>query len=180
MSARHAALALVTILACATSASAQSTDSLRVGTRVRVATSTLPEVVGTITDVRADTLLLRGDDGMLAVVRRDITHADISGGRPIETWKGERTGFIAGVIVGAVIGYERYSPSECIPETSVCRNEDMLKNGALYGAIGFVAGGLLAVSMPERWSPIVGAGTARVGTSRGTTSGMSFGLAVHL
>ena len=143
---------------------AQSTapehSRLAEGTRVRVlAPPRAGSFIGAVVAHSADSLILRIDaDGRsIALPTAEVTQVDLSAGSRRNILKGAGAGAIAGINVGAVLGYVTYEEVRCAPDSFFCidlRPETAAMGGAaVIGALGTVAGFLAGMRSTEEWTP---------------------------
>jgi hypothetical protein len=182
--ARVVPLLCAMVMAAPPAAGAQSTADLREGTRVRIAEAAAGRLVGTVSAVRGDTLVVRSGNDVRAVPFSSIRVLQVSRGRPprlASALEGGAIGLVTGSAAGAagaVLG-TLVSGDDCDRE-----GEDLLcfstGTWALVGVIigapfGAASGAVAGFLFPrERWRSIglpgapaltvhPGAGGVRVG-----------------
>ena len=135
------------LLACflALRANAQSADSIRAGTRVRVWESPSIELIGRVRSTDATAITLDAPGGPMVVEWQRVSHVDVSGGpRSGPRWRSGLIGGLAGAIGGGLLG--------------VIIGNATNHNAPKFGAAGIVAGGalgaIIGTTQPgERWTP---------------------------
>lgn len=135
---------------------AQARSSVVVGDRIRVviAQPAGTPLVGTVSAVTADSLLLQveGTAAPLAIEKSTIMKIDVSKGRHGHTGKGAGIGLGLGVLGGGIAGAidEAHCNGICFLNTDAS-----VEAGAIvFGALGAVAGALIGTfARSERWRP---------------------------
>lgn len=163
------------------SAGAQS-EPLAVGARVRVTApnDNVKASVGTIAEVRNDSIIVVNNGRSRAVARANVTRLEVSTGRRSMFLRDAGLGLGIGVVAGYVMGYATYK--ECNPEALFdcmfepeTRGQASALGGAIGGVLGLAAGAVVgAFHRADRWQPV--SVPARVSVrpgARGITVSMS-------
>ena len=123
------------------------------GSRVRISAPVLGDgkQVGTVVEVRADTLLFAADhqSTRALVPTASLTGLEVSQGMRSHIGKGAGLGFLAGAVAGGVVGYvslhdPHSSDGDWGPVGAVV-------GGALGGVVGLGMGALIGSRSTERW-----------------------------
>jgi hypothetical protein len=124
------------------------------GDRVRVFVRNRPDtVLGRISNVTQDSVILTAYGYRRAVARSDVTRVDISRGSKSHVKTGALTGAALGLIGGGIGGGVNYSncDSDCFFASS---GGAIVATGLLFGTAGAAAGGLIgAMFGHEVWEP---------------------------
>lgn len=154
-------------------ADAQS-NALGVGARIRVTSPRdhLNKYVGTIMELRGDTVVVAGRHGTRSIARENVTALDVSTGTRTQVRRSALLGFGAGALLGGVAGAVAYEE----PDFFFGSAAEMGAVSALFfGGIGMVAGAVVgALQRTDRWqaAPRLRA-TAGVTRSGGVSIGIS-------
>lgn len=154
---RHLAVAAVALLVAGPlRAQSDTASTWPVGSRVRVSTQTTRKVVGKLSEVRGDTLVIRTGSGLIRFRRK--VHADsslsieISRERYVSARRiagGALAGAIGGVLLSVVL-------DEAVGDICVfgeCSTSDPdYARGALIGGVGGALAG--AMSFADRWEKV--------------------------
>ncbi len=133
-----------------------SVAQLQPGQRVRIRSTAVDSlVVGTLTTISADTLVLQTTDGARPFGTRTVQRIDVSQGMGHAGGRGAKIGAFVGGLAGALGGFA--SHQECSADGSCFFDEPLPEilgagvAGALAGAgAGFLIG---ATQRRERWKP---------------------------
>ena len=141
---RATSTVLLALLSVVGVASAQTTQTLPRGTRVRVTPATPTQVVvGRLIAVTDSSLVVRRDRGDLAIPHSVIQRLEVSQGT--RRGKSALRGALLGSVIGGVVGY--YSVTE---NSYYVDQQGGAAIGAIYGAVCGSLIGLLVGSF-ERW-----------------------------
>lgn len=176
------------LLAVAPEIRGQSMENLAAGTRVRVAAPATGRVVGTVTEVRGDTLLVTSRRGVHALPASSIRSLQVSRGRSprlTSALQGGAIGLATGV-VGGVAG--ALIADLTIPDDACDSGEtDLLcfstGESALLGVIvgapfGAASGAVLGLVFPrERWRSVTARGAPAL-TVQPQAAGVRVGLSL--
>ena len=158
---------------------ASATSHLAEGTRVRVlAPPRAGPFIGAVVSHSADSLVLRIDaDGRsIALPTVEVSQVDVSVGSRTHMLRGAGTGALAGIIVGAMLGYATLEELRCTPDNEYCIDTKtiMMGGAAVIGALGTVAGFLAGMRSTEEWTPASrGRVTPRVGVRPASGGGVA-------
>ncbi len=135
----------------------QAIPTLTPGARVRAWNSPPADqkVVGTLLEIRSDTLLLQEDGwaDTTPILRTAVTRLDISVGHMRHTGRGAARGFLFGGAVGALAGVIIGSSFEC--GTGDCGKEGAIAFGAIGAGTGLLIGALVgAITTSDRWQEV--------------------------
>lgn len=145
-------------------ARAQSVAELPAGTRVRVAAPATGRLIGTVSEVRGDTLLVQSRKGMHAVPVSSIRDLQVSRGRPPRVASALEGGAI-GLLTGAVGGAAMLAlPALVVPDACDREGDGVLcfsagewaLVGVVLGApLGAASGAVVGFAFPrERWRSV--------------------------
>lgn len=137
-------------------------ESVAPGARVRVTapTDNLKGAIGTVAEVRVDSIVLVSKGGSRAVALTNITRLDVSTGRRSMFLRDTGIGLGIGTLAGVVIGYATYQECEeegfmscfLVPED---RGQAAMWGGVVGGAAGTLTGALIGVfHRGDRWRPV--------------------------
>jgi len=153
------ALFVLTLLTPLAVARAQSGgDSLlRVGARVRVATVSSDNAIGSrqgtgvVQALAADSLTVAWDNGLRSTLAHAaISHIDVSLGRKPYVLRGMGIGLLSGAVIGGVIGAIAYEPSEFL---DFGMGFEMAAYAVIGGGAGTLIGGVVGASgKRDAWS----------------------------
>jgi hypothetical protein len=178
-------LVCAALLAVAPAVRAQSTDELSAGTRVRVAAPATGRLVGTITEVRRDTLLVLARGEVHALPISSIRTLQVSRGRPPRLASALEGGAI-GLLTAAISGGGSLAlaslvmPDSCDGEGGgvLCfsTGEWALVGVAIGAPLGAASGAVAGLIFPrERWRSVT-ARNARAVTVQPQAAGVRVGL----
>lgn len=169
-------------------ARAQSRAELAAGTRVRVAEHAARPLVGTVTQVRGDTLLVLARGEVHALPLSSIRSLQVSRGRPprlASALEGGAIGLLSGAIGGAA---SLALPSLVVPDDCGREQDGLLcfstgewaLLGVLLGApLGAASGAVAGFVFPrERWRSIT-AGSAPALTGPPRAEGLQVGFSLR-
>ena len=172
---RNRVLAAFVLLMPGSTALAQQTPDLAVGTRVRVTASgaARQQLAGNIVAVDEKALTVVDDGKPVRVPRELVTKLDVSWGRRRNVWQGLLIGAAAGGVIGAILPL-------CSPDLSgqeVCSTRGELLTGGVitFGGLGTIAGVFVK---SDKWveTPVDG---VRISLQPGP-SGRGVGVALRL
>lgn len=186
---RHLLAVVVLAAGMAGPAAAQSSAAdLPGGTRVRVAEQTTGRLVGTVTEVRGDTLLVLARGEVHAVPISSIRTIQVSRGRPprlASALEGGAIGLLTGAIGGAAL---LAIPSLLVPDACDREGDGVLcfstAEWALVGVaigapLGAASGALVGFLSPrERWRRVERAGNAPRLSVQSGSGGLRIGFSV--
>lgn len=165
----------------------QSMAELPTGTRVRVAEQARERLVGTVTEVRRDTLLVLARGEVHALPISSIRTLQVSRGRPprgASVLEGGAIGLLTGAIGGAV---SLAIPSLVVPDACdregdgvLCfsTGEWALVGVAIGAPLGAASGALAGLISPrERWRSVTARGAPAL-TVQPQAAGMRVGLSL--
>jgi hypothetical protein len=157
---KHAGSASVTLMRCLPllgcliplTAAAQ----VQPGQRVRIRSTAVDSlVVGTLTSITADTLVVQTTDGARPLGTRTVQRIDVSQGMGHAGGHGAKIGAFVGALAGALGGF--VSHQECSAEGSCFFDEPVpeVLGAAVAGALAGAGAGFLigATQRRERWKP---------------------------
>lgn len=187
VSARVSPLVCAALLAIAPAVRAQPADALSAGTRVRVSAPATGRLVGTITEVRRDTLLVLARGKVHALPVSSIRALQVSRGRPPRLASALEGGAI-GLLTGAVGGAASLAlPSLVVPDACDREGDGVLcfstgewaLLGVVIGApLGAASGAVAAFISPrERWRSVT-ARSAPALTVQPQAAGVRVGLSL--
>jgi hypothetical protein len=176
------------LLAVAPAVQGQPTADLPAGTRVRVSEPAAGRLVGTVTEVRRDTLLVLARGEVHAVPISSIRTIQVSRGRPPRLASALEGGAI-GLLTGAIGGAASLAiPSLLVPDACdregdgvLCfsTGEWALVGVAIGAPLGAASGALVGLLSPrERWRRLEpAANVPRISVQSGT-GGLRIGFSV--
>ena len=158
------------------------------GSRVRVRLAQSPGATpatrdrwtGDLVRLDADSVVIRADDGIVALSRPQVRSLEAYvGPRPLGSamWRGAMIGAGVGVVLGAVSGAASYEP--CGPADFLCpsRGGSVALGAFTVGVAGLVAGGVAgAVLRRDRWRNVPLSAGARVSLA---TTPLGAGVAIR-
>jgi hypothetical protein len=176
------------LLAAPAAVQAQAAEELAAGTRVRVAAPATGRLVGTVSEVRGDTLLVLSRRGVHALPLSSVRTLQVSRGRPTRlasALEGGAAGLVLGVVsgaAGAVLGDLTISDDDCNggEDDLLCFSTGQWALiGALAGApLGVAYGAVAGFVFPrERWRS-VGVGSAPVLAVQPSAAGVGISLSI--
>jgi hypothetical protein len=175
---KHALGILVAVLVFSSPSAAQMAG-LAVGARVRVTSPSddLKKHVGTVMEVRGDSVVVSGRQGPRRVALVNITALDVSTGTRTRVMRSGLIGFGAGALVGAAVGAAAHEDCKeeyfCILPSS--RGEDMALGALVFGSAGLLTGSVIgALTHTDRWEPRTS--SVRVGMFRSPSGGVGLNL----
>lgn len=124
---------------------------LSAGARVRVTSprDDLRKHVGTVMEVRGDTLVVAGSRGSRGIALDNITALDISTGSRTQVGRSALIGFGAGALLGGVLGVAAYEEPDFFFENAAQMGA---ASALFFGGIGMVAGAVVgALHRTDRW-----------------------------
>lgn len=146
-------------------AGAQS-PPLAAGMRVRVTSprDDLKKHVGTVMELRHDSIVVTGRLGPRTIALENIVALDVSLGRRTQIARSALLGFGGGALFGGILGVAAYEE----PDFFFSSATQMGAVSALvFGSIGLVAGGLVgALNRADHWDPRDFSVRAAIGSSR--------------
>jgi hypothetical protein len=147
-------LLVILLLAAPTPVIAQRSDTLPVGTRVRVTTTRVPDfpVRGTIAGFRNDTVWVDARSGAVkGFALRDLHNLEVSTGERARTLEGLGVGLVGGAVIGAAIG-------ALAGRDEFLGSEVYALLGAGVGAFGglFIGAAIGSSMRTDRWGPAPG------------------------
>lgn len=175
------------LLATAPAVQGQSTADLPAGTRVRVVEQATGRLVGTVTEVRRDTLLVLARGEVHALPISSIRTLQVSRGRPPRLASALEGGAI-GLLTGAIGGAASLAiPSLVVPDACDREGDGVLcfstgewaLVGVVIGApLGAVSGAVAGFVFPrERWRSVTDRTTPAV-TVHPEAAGVRVGLSL--
>jgi hypothetical protein len=176
------------LLAVAPAVQSQSAADLPTGTRVRVAEQAPGRLVGTVTEVRGDTLLVLARGQVHAVPFSSIRTIQVSRGRPPRLASALEGGAI-GLLTGAIGGAASLAiPSLLVPDACDREGDGVLcfstgewaLIGVVIGApLGAASGAVAGFVFPrERWRRVEPAGTTPRLSVHSGAGGLRIGFSV--
>jgi hypothetical protein len=124
-----------------------------VETRVRIRAPELSKkpLVGTLTAVEPDVVLLRvdGEDRPLTVPRDLVTKWEVSQGRHSHVGRDAAWGLLGGVVVGAALVTATYEEDSWFSQ-----GESLALGAGFLGGIGAVLGALVGINKTESWEEV--------------------------
>jgi hypothetical protein len=151
---------------------AQDTEVVPIGTRVRISGRHLRfgHLVGTVTRENAETLVV----GSRAVAFRDLRKLEISTGRRSRLLVGMGNGFLGGAIFGAAFAAVVLDGTMFCADTGTC----ILRSAGIVGGAGAVTGLLIgAISRGDQWRKVP-TDRWRITALPRSTDGMAFAVTV--
>ncbi|HUF30994.1 MAG TPA: hypothetical protein VMM77_10110 [Gemmatimonadaceae bacterium] len=141
---------------------------LTAGARVRVTAprDDLNKYVGTIMELRGDSVVVAGRQGSRRIAFGDVTALEVSTGTQTRIVRSGLIGFGAGAVVGAIMGLAAYDGPDLFFDSPA---SFAAFSGLVFGSVGMVAGGVVgALQRTDRWErrdlPVkVGIGGSRSG-----------------
>lgn len=186
--ARVLVLAGAALLAIPAAARAQPMEELAAGTRVRVAAPATGRLVGTVSAVRGDTLLVLSRGGVHALPLSSVRTLQVSRGRPTRlesALEGGAAGLVLGIVggaAGAVLGDLTISDGDCngSEDDLLCFSTgEWALIGAVAGApLGVAYGAVVGFVFPrERWRS-VGVQSGPVLAVQPSSAGLGISLSI--
>ena len=154
---RHLAVAaLALVVAGPLSAQSDTASTWPVGSRVRVSTQTTRKIVGKLSEVRGDTLVIRTGSGLIKFRRKvhvDSTlNVEISRGQYVSANRvagGALAGAVGGVLLTMVLS--EAMGDLCVLGECSSRDTDYGRAAVIGGVGGALAG---AMSLADRWEQV--------------------------
>jgi hypothetical protein len=143
-------------LQVSSSGSAQEVPVLVPGARVRITESNVTQR-GTILTAGADTVTLRPDrrEETIAISRTGITRVELSRGLHGHTGAGIGLGFLAGLGVCALVGYNSCGTCGGGEDDQTTKMLSALAWGGILGGAGILVGGVIgAHHKTDRWEEV--------------------------
>jgi hypothetical protein len=141
---------LVAVLVFSSPVAAQMAG-LGAGARVRVTSprDDLKKHVGTVMEVRGDSVVVAGRNGSRTVALDNVTALDVSTGTRTQIVRSGLIGFGAGALLGGILGAAAYEEPDFFFGSAT---EAGAFSGLMFGSIGLVAGGVVgALQRTDRW-----------------------------
>ncbi len=175
---KHALGILAAVLVFSSPLTAQMAG-VAAGARVRVTSPSdnLKKHVGTIMEVRADSVVVSGRQGPRSVALANITALDVSTGTRTRVMRSGLIGFGAGALVGAGLGAAAHEDckEKCFYVIQTSRGQDMALGAVVLGAAGLITGSVIgALTHTDRWEPR--GPSVRVGMVGSPLGGVSLNL----
>ncbi len=170
----NAALGIMVAVLVFSSPVAAQMAGLGAGARVRVTSprDDLKRHVGTIGDVRGDSIVVgfRGSSRTIALA--NVTALEISTGRRRQVFRDAALGLGIGALTGAALGAVTYKEPDFFINSAATA---AAAGGILLGTVGLVAGGLVGLEhRTDRWEPVRLPGRATIAPTR--SGGISLGF----
>lgn len=124
---------------------------LGAGARVRVTSprDDLNKHVGTVLEVRGDSVVIAGQRGSRSIALGNVTALDVSTGTRTQIVRSGLIGFGAGAVLGAIVGAASYEEPDFFFGSPA---ELAAASGVVFGSIGLIAGGVVgALQRTDRW-----------------------------
>jgi uncharacterized membrane protein YedE/YeeE len=124
---------------------------LDAGARVRVTSprDDLKKHVGTVMEVRGDSVVVASRDGTRSIALENVTALDVSTGVRTQVRRSALIGFGAGALVGGIAGAVSYAEPDLVFNSAA---ELGAVSALFFGGIGMVAGAVVgALQRTDRW-----------------------------
>lgn len=148
--------------------------ALAAGARVRVTSprDDLNRYVGTLMELRDDSVVVAGPRGSRTIALDNVTALDVSAGTRTQIARSALIGFGAGAVLGGIWGAAAYDGPDFFFSSAAQMGAF---SGLVFGSIGLVAGGVVgAMNRTDRWEPREFSVRAAIGASR--AGGVSLSL----
>jgi hypothetical protein len=157
------------------------------GARVRVTTSAIGRVVGTLVDAADDSVRVEVSGGStLTVSKANLGLLELSTGVRRHGWRGAGIGALVGVGIGGAVGLATYRRTDCQPDPlkqllcdlvdRTSREVTVMADAAMIGTAGAIVGALIGQVGRESWVRVPMRRDARVGLVRGLGLGVRIGM----
>lgn len=167
-------LGFLTLLLLFPAFAASQPAGLTAGARVRVTAprDDLNKHVGTVLEVRGDSVVIAGQRGSRSIALENVTALDVSTGLRTQVRRSALVGFAAGGVLGGIVGVASYED----PDFFFSSAAEMGAVSALFfGGIGMATGAVVgALQRTDRWERQALPVKAAIGGSRSGGVRLSF------